>query len=201
MKIIISGWTAAGKSTTAGLLAADLGWPCLRMTTIMRSLVRSGATPDQPDWLMTDDETRRRRPDLDRLADDAMTAAMARNPNAIVDAWLQPWLYSGSDALRIWLRSDFPSRLAKATVSTLRTGQSPDPGLAGIVVAKDRFSERLFRQLYGIRFGCQAGLFDLVLDNSRYIAEATVTASDTGISRFHAHLRRQLPSELGIDKH
>jgi hypothetical protein len=61
--------------------------------------------------------------------------------------------------------------------------QPPD-ALVRDVRGKDRFSVEQFRSLYGIRFGPDAGLFDLLIDNSGYIQAASIIASDEGIEAF-----------------
>lgn len=62
--------------------------------------------------------------------------------------------------------------------------------MANIVDDKDAFSRRRFRELYDFDLYVDHGLFDLVLDNSRYIPAATIAASDQGIQSFHAVLMR-----------
>lgn len=49
---------------------------------------------------------------------------MSEYTNVVVDAWLQPWLYRGDDALRIWIESSVVTRLMKASVTVLRRGEA-----------------------------------------------------------------------------
>jgi cytidylate kinase len=185
--ILISGFTAAGKTTHARLLAEDLGWAYLGLSGVRRDLPGYDEAAESPgaEWEPAMDRRRSRDPGLDATADRAMTQRLAtmRGP-AVVDAWLQPWLSGRADAVRVWLGSDEQSRLRKASVSFLRRGMQPPDALVRDVRQKDRFSVEQFRSLYGIRFGPDAGLFDLLIDNSGYIQAASIVASDEGIEAF-----------------
>ena len=198
MKIFLSGWTAAGKTTHARLLAAQTGWPCLHMSTIMRATIRHDRQTNHREWRPDDDTMRGNDPHIDRHVDNIMSGLIKDHPDVIVDAWLQPWLYQGSDALRLWIESDVRSRCAKAAVSHLRAGRRPHASLATEIAAKDDFSVRHFRQLYHMRFGYDHDVFDLRLDNSKYIERATIEDSDAGILKFHGALCRALTNEFGM---
>jgi cytidylate kinase len=101
--ILISGFTAAGKTTHARLLAEDLGWAYLGLSGVRRELPGYGEATEPPgaEW-----EPAMDRPMTQRLA-------TMRGP-AVVDAWLQPWLSGRADAVRVWLDSDEQSRLRNA---------------------------------------------------------------------------------------
>jgi cytidylate kinase len=182
--IIISGFSAAGKTTHSKLLARELGWQYIGMSAIRRSCIPASSSP-QEEWLPAGDRLRGVNTLLDREADHQMNERIniTKTP-IVVDAWLQPWLCELPGAVRVWLGSDFVSRAVKAQVSRLRSQLNPSHFIAETVAKKDEFSIAQFRRLYGIEFGPDPDIFDLFLDNSQYITDPTISASDAGIRRF-----------------
>jgi cytidylate kinase len=185
-QVIISGFTAAGKTTHARHLAASLGWRYVGMSEIRRSCVPDSST-EREEWHPTGDRRRAADESLD-LDMDRRLAERIRSIDVptVVDAWLQPWLSELSGVTRVWLESDFESRVLKAQVSRMRAGLAAMPSIRDTVAAKDEFSVTHFRRLYGVDFGPDPEVFDLLLDNSGYLTEATIGSSDAGISRFAA---------------
>lgn len=182
--ILVSGFTAAGKTTHSRLLADFLGWRYIGMSEIRRSCIPDSSTTRE-EWLPHGDDLRANDATLDLEMDRRIKEHMEGiEVPVVIDAWLQPWLCELSGATRVWLESDFTSRVAKAQVSRLRSGLGSSPSMGATVARKDEFSIEHFRSLYGVEFGPDPAVFDLTLDNSRYISEPTVPASDDGISRF-----------------
>lgn len=195
--ILISGFTAAGKTTHAQLLAAHLGWKYLGASEVRRRLHPSIDSTSRREWNPTLDIERSKSPELDRMLDEIISREIknSRLP-VVVDAWLQPWLYQETDALRIWLDSDFGSRVKKATVSYLRLGISPPTDIAAELKSKDKFSVNMFSKLYDVKFSYSSRLFDIKTDNSQYINEATIAVSDRGITEYETVLEELIKKYL-----
>lgn len=193
-KVLISGWTAAGKTTHARLVAAELGWAYLDMSPVMRELT---AVSGSRDWTPEQDDIRRRNRAIDIEADRRMLEMVSSGSSIVVDAWLQPWLYRSASAVRLWLGSSRAARTKKCAVSGLRHHEHLSGRQAAKVIhRKDGFARRQFARLYGVRFDYDPTLFDLHIDNSAYIAETSIAASDAGIRDFQPVLMRRLEALL-----
>ncbi|MGW3964826.1 cytidylate kinase-like family protein [Amycolatopsis sp. NPDC005003] len=193
-KVLISGWTAAGKTTHARLVAAELGWTYLDMSPIMKQLT---AVNGSRDWTPEQDDIRRRDRTIDLEADRRMLELVSDSSSVIVDAWLQPWLCRSATAVRVWLRSSWAARVRKCTVSHLRHHDHLSAReAAALMHRKDCFARKQFAYLYGVRFDYDPALFDLHVDNSAYIAESSVAASDVGIREFQPVLMRHVEALL-----
>jgi cytidylate kinase len=161
------------------------GWDYLGASEIRRKLHPSVDLHSGQEWQPAIDIERSNTLKFDRMLDDIITGEIKKSRTPlVVDAWLQPWLYHEDDALRVWLHSDAASRAKKAQVSYQRIGISPPGNIADRVKAKDDFSVEMFRRLYGIAFAYSHEIFQLWADNSRYIRESTIDASDRGIAEY-----------------
>jgi cytidylate kinase len=70
--------------------------------------------------------------------------------------------------------------------ASLRGEDPPDPG--ALIEAKDDFSRRRFRDLYGIELGPDPELFDVVIENSVPMRTLTREVADADVARFHEQL-------------
>jgi cytidylate kinase len=194
--VLISGFTAAGKTTHSKLLANGLGWDYLGVSGLFRQLLSRPRMANR-DWDPEVDECRRVASEADPAVDQLILRRIDESARPlVVDAWLQPWLCARTDAVRVWLGSDGPSRLLKARVSFMRSGMPPPDNLDSQIRDKDQFSAVRFKQLYDVDFGPDSAVFDLIFDNSRFITEATVAASDRGIAAFKQQFEQGIAARL-----
>ena len=193
LAILISGYTAAGKTTHSHLLAEHFGCGYLGASEFRRQLLCSRRESGIAEWDPGIDLLRRRSLEADRRLDALMSERMRASPvPLVVDAWLQPWLCRDRCAVRVWIASSAESRIAKAKVTFMRAGL-PVPGdIDRQVGRKDRFSRRIFGELYGIDFAPDPSVFDVIVDNTRYIAESSIEASDNGIAEFEPVLEQAI---------
>jgi cytidylate kinase len=186
IKILISGLTAAGKTTHARRLAQVLDLPYFSASQILAEILGdNGPWSPRVDLLRADH-------DVDREVDRRILQTFDIQPEGVFDAWALPWLTSSS-ALRVWLESDLPSRVRKAFVTELRRGNHPEyPEIEQLVLKKDDFSRRRFQHTHRFDIYVDRTVFDLVIDNSSYIPRASIEASDRGIKAFELVLLSKL---------
>lgn len=198
-KILISGLTAAGKTTHGRLLAQDLGWAYFDMASVRKGVLgnKLDAAELDREWTPAHDQLRAVDPGVDLLADQLMTSMMNERSNVVVDAWLQPWIYRRDDALRIWIESSVETRLMKAEVATLRRGEAVPCDVRKSLAAKDEFSRMHFHRLYSIELFGDPSVFSVLIDNSRYIDEPSIAKSDAGIAAFRRVLLDRVVEEFG----
>jgi cytidylate kinase len=194
--VLVSGFTAAGKTTHARLLASCLGWRYLGSSQLFRRLLPCHSREDR-EWSPAIDEHRCTAAGFDKALDSLIMQLVEESASSlVVDAWLQPWLCRRTDAVRVWLGSDLPSRLRKAKVSFMRTGVIPPVDVDAQIHEKDTFSILTFKRLYNVDFGPDPDVFDVIIDNSAFITEASIAASDRGIASFHQSFQQAINAYL-----
>lgn len=188
--IVLSGLTAAGKTTHAALLASALGVDALHATDI---LVRELAADERSVgdvWFrrMRELESLRDHSDVDDRVDAELTALVAAaRGGPVVDSWAFPWYWKG-EALRIWMGSDRLSRAWKCSVSARPAKNLSTEECAALIDEKDEASRERFLERYGFDLYTDRTVFDFVLDNSHLICAPTSEASRRGIRDFHTVL-------------
>ncbi|MGH3873547.1 MAG: cytidylate kinase family protein [Pseudonocardiaceae bacterium] len=196
---MISGLTAAGKTTHGKLLAEDLGWAYFDIASVRKSILgnKLDAAERYREWTPAHDKLRAADPSIDLRADHLMTRIMSERANVVVDAWLQPWIYRRDDALRIWIESSAETRLMKAEVAALRRGEAVSCDIRNSLAAKDEFSRIHFHRLYSIELFGDPSVFSVLIDNSEYIDEPSIAKSDAGIAAFRQVLLEHVIEEFG----
>lgn len=185
LKLVISGWTAAGKSTHAKLLARDLNLPYLSATEVLARLVADRtSTPLEKRWQPRLDQARQDDQSIDDDLDAYLIDMFERDSGAVFDACLLPWVAPAVAAIRIWLESDFPSRLRKCYVSHLDEGIGWDEARSR-VQGKDTFTQSRLSRTNGCSYDPSTAAFDLIANNESLIPFATRDTADAGIASFH----------------
>lgn len=189
MNIVISGLTAAGKTTHAKLLAEHLGYEYISAS----QLLAKGAGIDvssSEHWWMTSGQaviSVRNQTSLDEEIDRELIARTNDADCQVFDAWGLPCT-SNAPMLRIWLESDFPSRCRKCFVS--HDAEVSFSECVEIVEEKDLESQRIFSALYGFDILIDREPFDIVVDLSKLIPSPTAECSQESISRADHYLQQ-----------
>lgn len=188
MKIVVSGLTAAGKTTASLLLAEHFGVPYFSASTALRSLAQDSS----PHWTPELDE--RRTPQIDEQVDQEMLRLFESSAVGIFDAWGLPW-FTNSPAVRVWLESDHLSRRNKCYVSW---GERKEPKTlaecTSLIDSKDLFTRDLFIRSWGFDLFVDRRPFDLCLDISGLMTRPRAEDSARGIDVTRNFLIRHLES-------
>lgn len=185
--VCISGLTASGKSTHSHLLAGEFGLTYVSGSQILLNL--AGKSPIQPkDFWVTSEARRLKAADGYVHIDSELLRIESIGEGYVFDTSTQPWRHK-RPALCIWLESDLESRVLKSIVSHRGRGHLKPEEYYEKIAEKDSDTIGLCRQLYGIDIGTDLSPFDLILDISRLIREATLDASLQSIRLAHSLIR------------
>jgi cytidylate kinase len=185
--IMISGLTAAGKTTHALLLAQALGYDYVSASTILAD--RLSTSRDDP-WRQRRRELHATRsPGID-LSLDAQCTTWARSRSGIVfDAWVLPLLDVAAPKVVVWIESSRRSRALKCRVSQL-TSRAPASveECERLVTDIDTRARSQFTNFYGVDLDSIPNSADVVLDNTAHIRRSTWQSAVRGIRSFHDEL-------------
>jgi cytidylate kinase len=193
--IAFAGLTAAGKTTHAKRLAADLGYSYVSATDLLFEILQMpvGAHP----WFtQLDAITAAREGDAvdDELEARLVDLARARD-RTVFDSWALAWICP-APIVRIWIESDPPSRARKCLVSL---GDEPRPlaECEAVLRAKDGHNRAMFRRRHGFDLFTDRERYHAILCNSHLIPSATGQASRHGIGRFAPVVREAALAVMG----
>ncbi len=166
--IVISGWPAVGKTTIAGKLAEEFGLTTYNGGDILKILAaEKGYSTSRDDWWDTAEAKkfmgeRKSDPSFDKKVDKKL-AEILRKGGAVITSYTLPWLVNDNSVIKFWLKGS-PENRAK------RMANRDDIGFAQakkIIKLRDGENQRIYRRLYGFKFGEDLAVFDYVLNTDR----------------------------------
>lgn len=174
-RIAISGLTAGGKTTLSLKFVRDYGLSYVSGSQVLRDLLGDSSST----WHPSIDQQRDTLA-LEREVDLTVLQRFSNRPEGVFDTWSLPWLARG-EVEGIWIESDFESRVRKCMVSYLERGLSIsyDESKA-IVLAKDKKSREVMRQNWNFDLFSDRSPFNLIIDASHLIPEASISAAHRG---------------------
>jgi cytidylate kinase len=196
--IAFAGLTAAGKTTHAQRLAADLGYGYVSATDILFEILRvpRAAHP----WFSQAGAISTARADGAVDAElEARLVALARTTDRVVfDSWALAWICP-VPLVRIWIESDLPSRARKCLVSL---GDEPRPlaECETVLRTKDDYNRAMFRDRHGFDLFTDRDRYDAVLCNSHLIPAATGPESRRGVEEFAPVVRDAVLAVMRADE-
>ncbi|MEV8440785.1 cytidylate kinase family protein [Actinosynnema sp. NPDC051121] len=181
--IAFAGLTAAGKTTHAKRLAAQLGYDYVSATDILLEIVGIDDPSDQVWFTRLEEIEAAREGDAVDAELEARLIELARTrQRTVFDTWALAWI-GDSPMVRIWVESDLPSRVRKCLVSQQATHLGPDECQA-LVEEKDQSSRAVFQRRHSFDLFQDRQRYDAILCNSHLIPEATTAAAEAGIEQF-----------------
>jgi cytidylate kinase len=197
-RIVISGLTAAGKTTHGSRLARDLNIPYYSASESFHRYFDAGSSIFERRWSPQVDAIRKKTPKIDDLVDNEMISALEAGPG-VFDATLLPWLTDRRDCVFVWLDSGLLSRARKCYVSHLDDIHI-DLGVANdIVFKKDMVTIDRLSSVKGVPFFPDHRLFHVIISNDDTLPHPTFEDAQLGILDFHPVFRASVRYALGLD--
>lgn len=178
MKVVVSGLTAAGKTTLCRRLSSAFALPFFSGSDVLRRFLGSS----EKYWSPAVDRARDSLA-FEKRVDEEMLDVLRSQEKGAFDAWGLPW-FSKDSALRIWIESDYESRLRKCRVSYLERGESKTKSeCERIMSSKDQKSREVFLANWGFDIFSDRVPFDIGIDCSRLIPAVSIEAARVGAQR------------------
>lgn len=185
MRIIISGLTAAGKTTHAKIISDRLKLRYISASSIL--LEKYGVKTENQDYWVSDDshklnEQRLKSSEKDKEVDEKLIQLFDIYNTAVFDAWGLAWMALKHKSINIWLESDHESRIKKAIVSNrISGGRLEKKEIESKVNMKDQQSRKYFIETYGIDIYTDRSPYHLIIDISKFIIKADMSSSRKSI--------------------
>jgi cytidylate kinase len=180
---MFSGLTAVGKTTHSHILARQLKSEYVSATTLLLQEVgykrRDGGHPWFDD-LQHIENVRDLNSKIDDTVDESLLRRARIANGAVFDTWALPWLSDGLPAYRIRLNSDPIARARKAYVSQGLRRNLDEAACLALILEKDERTRLRFKVRRNIDIDDDEA-FDVVLDTTRLIPQATFRDARSGI--------------------
>lgn len=164
--VIISGMPAAGKTTTAKLVAKRLKLKVIGGTDILKEMAKEkGYATSGKNWWDTLTavkflKEREKNFEID-IETDRRLIEKAKAGNIVITSYTLPWLTAFG--FKVWLSA---SPATRARHMAQRVGISASKARP-ILKVRDRENCLLYKKLYNIEFGKDTEPFDLILDTNK----------------------------------
>lgn len=182
--IAFAGLTAAGKTTHAKILAAQLGYTWISATALLLEILGSKENPETV-WFSNYEKIQKARENdrVDIELERRLRVLADSKDGLVLDSWAMAHIYEGP-LIRIWIESDEDSRTRKCYVS-----QGPQKSLdlnacRQLIHEKDTTVRQQFLRRLHFDLFSDMGRYDAVLVNTDLIPDATEQWSIAGIRAF-----------------
>jgi len=170
ISIIISGMSSVGKTTAADLIGKKFHLRHVAGGDMLKQIAyERGYTPAGSDWWDTPEgmkflSERKKDPEFDKKVDRKLIECVQEG-NVVVTSYSLPWLVK-EDGLKLWFQASQKTRAGRLAG---RDSISKTQAL-NIIKKRDEQNKRIYKKLYGIRFGEDLTPFNFVLDTNKLTA-------------------------------
>ena len=185
--VIISGFTAAGKTTHSHLLAGEFGLQYISPSQIFLSML--GKSPIQPREFWVTDEAKSLWSEPQAKRVDCELLTLEETVRAAVFDSMEMSMLHRREAFKIWLESSIESRVMKALVSHRRQAILTSSELQTRLDLKDHLARRRLKQSWGLDLPLDYSGFDLVLDITACIKAPTLMDSFHSVEQVQTLIR------------
>lgn len=182
--IVISGWPAVGKTTIAGKLSEEFGLVMYNGGDILKMLAaEKGYSTARDDWWDTADakkfmQERKSDQSFDKKVDKKLSE-LVKKGGTVITSYTLPWLVKEESVIKLWLRGSTENR-------AIRMANRDGISLAEakkIITLRDDENKKIYRSLYGLRFGEDLTVFDYMLNTDKLPLDPLIEISKLIVKR------------------
>ncbi len=171
MKVIVSGLTASGKSSVSKDIASNLGIDYFSASSKLKEILPK---KDFEVWESKKGidavKFRLKYPQYDKKLDSFISSLFKKRSNLVMDSWVAAWKIKDKNIIKIYIKADEKTRALRVGV---RDRLSVKQALA-FMREKDRLTQQIYKNIYGIEIDIDFTPFDLVIDSSNLDLKDTI---------------------------
>jgi cytidylate kinase len=188
--VILSGLTAAGKTTHCHILAGEYGLQYVSSSQVLLSLLNMFPIQERDFWI-TDEAQKLWKTQEATKVDEELLRLESKSNNIVFDTIAMPWLHQ-HESFCVWLESSLESRVMKAIVSLREKANLTPSEIERRIQLKDETACADFKGRFGFDLLNDRTPFALILDISRSIKEPTLESSLNSVKEVHEFIRPAL---------
>ncbi|MBI3124780.1 MAG: hypothetical protein HYZ10_10295 [Ignavibacteriales bacterium] len=185
--VCVSGLTASGKSTHSHLLSGEFGLTYVSGSQIQLNFLGISPIQTRDFWITQEAKNLWNEEQFNKI-DAELLRLESRDQGYIFDGSTMPWRHK-RPSLCIWLESDLKSRVIKSIISHHGKNNIAPIDYFELIKDKDDATVNLCKSLYNIEIGRDLSCFNLIIDISSIIEEASINAALQSIKITHSIIK------------
>jgi len=196
ISVIISGMSSVGKTTAANEIANKFHLKHVAGGDMLKQMaIDRGYQPSGSDWWDTQEgmkflSERKTDSEFDKEVDRRL-AQYIRKGNVVITSYPMPWL-AQDDGLKLWFEATPENRAARlAGRDSIKKTDAIQ-----IIRKRDLQNKRIYKKLYGIRFGDDLSPFHYVIDTNKMSAPEVVAAACKLVGEYVSATREKVSHKV-----